>query len=69
MIDYAKTHKTLPAKPQDEQFATKAPSLDVNTNGPPGPIQNPQKRAIGAQSSFPARNRIHLDVFEFTGTL
>jgi methionyl-tRNA formyltransferase len=28
VIDYAKTHKSLPAKPQDEQFATKAPSLD-----------------------------------------
>jgi methionyl-tRNA formyltransferase len=28
VIDYAKAHKTLPAKPQDEQFATKAPSLD-----------------------------------------
>ncbi len=28
VIDYAKTHKTLPAKPQDEQFATNAPSLD-----------------------------------------
>jgi len=27
VIDYAKTHKTLPARPQDEQFATKAPSL------------------------------------------
>jgi methionyl-tRNA formyltransferase len=27
VIDYAKTHKSLPAKPQDEQFATKAPSL------------------------------------------
>jgi methionyl-tRNA formyltransferase len=27
VIEYAKTHKTLPAKPQDEQFATKAPSL------------------------------------------
>src|SRR5260370_25913787 len=27
VIDYAKTHKTLPAKPQDEQFATSAPSL------------------------------------------
>jgi methionyl-tRNA formyltransferase len=27
VIDYAKTHKTLPAKPQDEQFATNAPSL------------------------------------------
>ena len=27
IIDYAKTHKTLPATPQDEQFATKAPSL------------------------------------------
>jgi methionyl-tRNA formyltransferase len=27
VIDYAKTHNTLPAKPQDEQFATKAPSL------------------------------------------
>jgi methionyl-tRNA formyltransferase len=27
VIDYAKTHGTLPAKPQDEQFATKAPSL------------------------------------------
>ena len=27
VIDFAKTHDTLPAKPQDEQFATKAPSL------------------------------------------
>jgi len=27
VIDYAKAHKTLPAKPQDEQFATRAPSL------------------------------------------
>src|SRR3954470_1662156 len=27
MIDYAKTHKALPAKPQDEQFATKAPAV------------------------------------------
>jgi len=27
VIDYAKTFKTLPAKAQDEQFATKAPSL------------------------------------------
>lgn len=27
MIDYAKTYKSLPAKPQDEQFATLAPKL------------------------------------------
>jgi methionyl-tRNA formyltransferase len=27
VIDYAKLHNSLPAKPQDEQFATKAPSL------------------------------------------
>jgi methionyl-tRNA formyltransferase len=27
VIDYAKTHNVLPAKAQDEQFATKAPSL------------------------------------------
>jgi len=27
VIDYAKIHKALPAKPQDEQFATSAPSL------------------------------------------
>ena len=27
VIDYAKAHGTLPAKPQDEQFATLAPSL------------------------------------------
>jgi methionyl-tRNA formyltransferase len=26
VIDYAKAHGSLPAKPQDEQFATKAPS-------------------------------------------
>jgi methionyl-tRNA formyltransferase len=26
-IEYARTHKALPAKPQDEQFATRAPSL------------------------------------------
>jgi methionyl-tRNA formyltransferase len=27
VIDYAKTHKSLPAKPQDEEFATHAPNL------------------------------------------
>jgi methionyl-tRNA formyltransferase len=27
VIDYAKVHNALPAKPQDDQFATKAPSL------------------------------------------
>jgi methionyl-tRNA formyltransferase len=27
VIDYAKIHNALPAKPQDEQFATKAPAL------------------------------------------
>jgi methionyl-tRNA formyltransferase len=27
VIDHAKAHDTLPAKPQDEQFATRAPSL------------------------------------------
>ena len=27
VIDYEKVHKTLPSKPQDEQFATAAPSL------------------------------------------
>ncbi|GLR96114.1 formyl transferase [Bradyrhizobium liaoningense] len=27
VIDYAKVHKALPAKAQDEQFATSAPSL------------------------------------------
>jgi methionyl-tRNA formyltransferase len=27
VVDYAKAHNALPAKPQDEQFATKAPSL------------------------------------------
>jgi methionyl-tRNA formyltransferase len=27
VVDYGRTHGTLPAKPQDEQFATKAPSL------------------------------------------
>jgi methionyl-tRNA formyltransferase len=27
VIDYAKVHNSLPAKPQDEQFATQAPSL------------------------------------------
>jgi len=27
VIDFAKAHGTLPAKPQEEQFATKAPSL------------------------------------------
>src|SRR5262245_40060249 len=27
VIDYAKLHKSLPAKPQDEQFATLAPAL------------------------------------------
>jgi methionyl-tRNA formyltransferase len=29
VVDYAKVHKSLPAKPQDEQFATKAPSLSA----------------------------------------
>ena len=27
VIDYAKAHSALPAKPQDEQFATSAPNL------------------------------------------
>jgi methionyl-tRNA formyltransferase len=27
VVDYAKIHDSLPAKPQDEQFATQAPSL------------------------------------------
>jgi methionyl-tRNA formyltransferase len=27
VVDYAKAHKRLPARPQDEQFATKAPAL------------------------------------------
>ena len=27
VVDYAKTYNALPAKPQDEQFATQAPSL------------------------------------------
>ncbi|MGA7073024.1 formyltransferase family protein [Bradyrhizobium sp.] len=27
VIDYAKTHGALPSRPQDEQFATKAPAL------------------------------------------
>jgi methionyl-tRNA formyltransferase len=27
VIDYAKLHDALPGKPQDEQFATKAPGL------------------------------------------
>jgi methionyl-tRNA formyltransferase len=30
VIDYAKTYHELPAKPQDEQFATKAPSLTAH---------------------------------------
>jgi len=30
VIDYANTHHELPAKPQDEQFATKAPSLTTH---------------------------------------
>src|SRR5215475_4968922 len=30
VIDYAKTHKSLPARPQDEQFATKAPALSAH---------------------------------------
>jgi methionyl-tRNA formyltransferase len=28
VIDYAKIHDALPARPQDEQFATKAPALE-----------------------------------------
>jgi methionyl-tRNA formyltransferase len=30
VIDYEKVHKALPSKPQDEQFATAAPSLPPN---------------------------------------
>ncbi len=30
VIDYAKAHNALPAKPQDEQFATKAPALSLH---------------------------------------
>jgi methionyl-tRNA formyltransferase len=32
VIDYARGHGSLPAKPQDEQFATKAPSLSDATH-------------------------------------
>jgi methionyl-tRNA formyltransferase len=30
VIDYAKAHNALPAKPQDEQFATSAPALSAH---------------------------------------
>ena len=30
VIDHAKTHKTLPAEAQDEEFATKAPALTAS---------------------------------------
>ncbi len=30
VINYARTHKVLPAKPQDEQFATLAPSVSAS---------------------------------------
>ena len=29
VVDYAKAHKRLPSKPQDEQFATRAPTVPV----------------------------------------
>src|ERR1700721_4098502 len=32
VIDYASAHESLPAKPQDEQFATKAPALSEKHN-------------------------------------
>lgn len=32
VIDYARTHRSLPAKPQDEQFATKAPALQPHSH-------------------------------------
>lgn len=38
VIDYAKAHGNLPAKPQDEQFATKAPKIVEDA---------PPKRAAG----------------------
>ena len=50
VIDYAKTHNSLPAKPQDEQFATKAPSLsrvDTSTEPP-----SPNVRDLGRQAQF-----------------
>jgi methionyl-tRNA formyltransferase len=35
VVDYAKTHTALPATPQDEQFATKAPALSPHLAGGP----------------------------------
>ena len=72
VIYHAKTHNSLPATPQDEQFATKAPSLvrrqaltlprylkhaDIRPN-----------RAKTADFFVPGREPIHLDVFEIPGT-
>ena len=51
VIDYARTNKTLPAKPQDEQFATNAPKLTDHAisaaaqAGNPGARQDRQSRS------------------------
>ena len=34
VVDYAKVHGALPAKPQDEQFATKAPRIKEEAPAP-----------------------------------
>jgi len=45
VIEYAKIHKSLPAKPQDEQFATRAPALAPHSSfSSPG---ESRKRPVG----------------------
>ena len=70
VIDYAKTHNTLPAKPQDEQFATKAPtSVRRQALTVPDPGRRISRNcARTTDFSFPRRNQIHLQVFDLSGT-
>ena len=70
VIYHAKAHDSLPATPQDEEFATKAPS-SVRCQA-----LNPTKIPLTCSASwpnqcrkvqilsFPGWNRIHLDVFD-----
>ena len=64
VIDYAKAHKSLPAKPQDEQFATKAPSLSDGRLNLSGLLPADFKKMASRNDfSFRRRNRIHLCVW------
>ncbi len=67
VIDYAKAHNSLPAKPQDEQFATKAPALSVGIIVLISAVRA-EFIAPDAEFLFPSRNQFSPQIFDSAGT-